>query len=260
VTLNVHSFGDPDAPPLVLVHGLTEDGTCWPDAVARWRERWRVVAVDLRGHGESPRFDAGQLSRSPQVMQDDLADVLRAVGRACIVGHSLGGLLAARIAHDEPGLLLGAVLEDPAKPSGRWAPVPEFTEEILQFIETVSADPDGELARMRHETTWSEAELRSWASSKAKVDRRYVREGLYLGDGAWEEMFDEITVPTLAVVPVGGEMAPRSDRIRNPMVRIREVAGAGHCVRRDQPNAYHELVDPFLERLVEARSRGAGVP
>lgn len=258
--LHVRRFGDPDAPTLVLVHGLTEDGGCWPEAVARWQDRWHIVAVDQRGHGDSPGFSDEQLRRAPQTFQVDLEAVLAEVGPAILVAHSLGGLVAARVAHDHPGLVIGAVLEDPAKPTGDWAVDPGFSGDILRFVETVTADPDGELARMRRETSWSEAELRDWAASKAKVDRRFVREGTYLGDSAWEDLFQGITVPTLVVVPAGGEMAPDGEQVSNPLVRIHELPGVGHCVRRDDPDAYHRVVDPFLDELRSEAPRGAFVP
>src|SRR5664279_2944588 len=55
--LRVHELGREDGPTLVLLHGLSDSGLCWPDAVRRWRHGYRIVAPDARGHGESPRFD-----------------------------------------------------------------------------------------------------------------------------------------------------------------------------------------------------------
>jgi pimeloyl-ACP methyl ester carboxylesterase len=60
-------FGDPDAPTVVLLHGLTEAGTAWPDLVAHWGDAWNVLAPDLRGHGQSSRFTAGELAQAPEV-------------------------------------------------------------------------------------------------------------------------------------------------------------------------------------------------
>lgn len=247
--LNVHEFGQPDGPALVLVHGLTDDGTCWPDAVARWAERWRIIAVDQRGHGQSPRFTPEQLQHAPAVLENDLVDVLRELGSpAILVGHSLGGLMAARVGAKHPDLVRAMVLEDPAKPTNSWAPDKEFAQGQIRFVEAVTTNPAGELDRMRGESPWSETELRAWAPAKALVDRRYLRDGLFLGNGAWEGLFHVIDVPTLIVVPVDGEMAPDPDRIANDHVRVVEIPDAGHCVRRDQPDAFHSVVDAFLDQ------------
>lgn len=246
MTVHVHEFGNPSAPPLVLVHGLTDDGTCWPDAVARWGSGYRILTVDQRGHGQSPRFTEEQVERAPEVMRDDLASVLRGLDEpAFVVGHSLGGFIAARVARAFPELVRALVLEDPAKPAGRADR--EFARHQLTFVETVTNDPDGELARMRRETPWTETELQPWAESKPRVDREYLRRGLYLGDdAAWEEMFNELTVPTLIVVPIDGEMAPDPALIHNDLVQVVEIPEAGHCIRRDNPTGFHAVVDPFL--------------
>lgn len=248
-SLHVHASGNPNGIPLVLVHGLTDDGTCWPDALPRWAD-YRVLAVDQRGHGRSPGFTEAQFERVPEVMRDDLVEVLKRAGEpALVVGHSLGGLMAARAALVHPELVRGIVLEDPAKPRPHWSPAnEEFSRQQIAFVEAVTKDPDGEFTRMLQETPWTESELKPWARSKALVDREYLRRGLFLGDTAWEEMFNALQVPTLIVVPVDGEMSPDASLIDNDLVEIVEIPGAGHCIRRDRPEAFHAVVDEFLRR------------
>ena len=65
--LPVHWSGssDPAATTLVLLHGLTDSGECWPDAVERWQGTYRIAAPDARGHGASPRYTADQLAADP---------------------------------------------------------------------------------------------------------------------------------------------------------------------------------------------------
>ncbi|MFI1735160.1 alpha/beta fold hydrolase [Streptomyces acidicola] len=46
--------GSPEAPPLVLLHGVTSDGTAWDAVAAHFAARHRVLVPDLRGHGRSP--------------------------------------------------------------------------------------------------------------------------------------------------------------------------------------------------------------
>jgi pimeloyl-ACP methyl ester carboxylesterase len=246
--LVVHEFGDRSAPSVLLLHGLTESGRTWPDAVERWHRNLHLFAADLRGHGDSPRFSNAQLDDAPGVL---LADVLRVLGSipspVAIVGHSLGGLLALRAAAQHDGIS-GLVLEDPAQPSGSWIPDPDFVAEQEDFLDRMM-HPATEVARMRSHSTWTADEIEAWGNSKRLVDRNYIRHGLYLGDGRWEELFNSPTVPTLLVVPENSAMAPVQDDITNPLVIIERVPGAGHCVRRDRPNDYHALVDPFLRSL-----------
>ena len=74
--LRVHEYGSPGAPDLVLLHGITDAGTTWPDAVARWEASWHILAVDQRGHGESPAFHDTQLEWMQDLM---VADVVRTI-------------------------------------------------------------------------------------------------------------------------------------------------------------------------------------
>jgi pimeloyl-ACP methyl ester carboxylesterase len=80
-----------DGPPLVLVHGITESARAWDPVRRALEDRWRVVAVDLRGHGESERrdpYDAATLAT-------DVHAVVEATGvdEPLMVGHSLGGVV-----------------------------------------------------------------------------------------------------------------------------------------------------------------------
>ena len=78
--LTVHDLGGPaDAPTLVLFHANGDSGRCWPDAASRWSPAYRLFAVDMRGHGSSPRFRADQLDAPGDVFVDDTIGVLDAL-------------------------------------------------------------------------------------------------------------------------------------------------------------------------------------
>ncbi|MCM0639406.1 alpha/beta fold hydrolase [Cellulomonas wangsupingiae] len=245
--LTDHRSGDPDAPTVVLLHGVTDSGTTWPDLLTHWGDRYDVHAPDLRGHGASPRFTPGQMAYAPEVLVADVVALLDALpGPVALVGHSLGGVTALRAALVRPEKVRALVVEDPARPTGARAPEPQFSAMLLGQTQVVIDDLGAEIARMRRETPWSDTEIEAWAATRADVDQEYLRAGLFLGDAAWEEAFGALAVPTLLVLPEEAPMAPRPDGFDNPLVRTVVVPGAGHCVRRDQPDAYHALVDAFL--------------
>ncbi len=255
-SLAVHRYGRPDRPTVLLLHGLTDAGTTWPDLIAHWGDAWDVHAPDLRGHGRSPRFCDDELGRAPEVMLADVLDLLDAQpGPVALVGHSLGGLLALRAALARPQQVSALVLEDPAKPDGTptddedtaFVADPAIVASVESSLIATEHDRAAEVARMRRETPWSDTEIEAWADSRPLVDRRYVRRGLFLGQPGWEELFDALAVPTLLVLPPDAPMAPRPDLVHNPLVRRVVIEGAGHCVRRDQPAAYHAAVDAFLD-------------
>lgn len=106
----------PAGPTVVLFHGVTRCRDDWQgvlpglDRVAGPRG-WRVIAVDHRGHGDSARADR-------YLVTDYVADAVRLVrdeiaAPVVLVGHSLGGMVAAGVAAELPDLVRAAVLEDP---------------------------------------------------------------------------------------------------------------------------------------------------
>jgi len=250
--LTIHQYGSSNARTVVLVHGLTEAGTTWPDLVGHWGDNWHVLAPDLRGHGQSPRFTKVELATAPEVLLADVVTILDAQPKpVALIGHSLGGLLALRAAVARPDKVWALVLEDPAQPDAGRTPDPGFVAEIEEFLDTM-ADQAGQMARMQRETHWSTAEIQAWADCKPLVDRAYVRDGTYLGDDAWEELFNALRMPTLLLVPTDAPMAPRQEALHNDLVRTVVVPDTGHCVRRDQPARYLRAVDAFLDEVARA--------
>ena len=84
-------------PALVLCHGITDSGGCWPRVVAALKKDYDLVMLDARGHGGS---EAPRSGYSLDIMADDVAGVIDALGlqRPCIIGHSMGAMTAARTA------------------------------------------------------------------------------------------------------------------------------------------------------------------
>jgi esterase len=112
LSLHVAEDGDSAAPPVLLLHGIIGSRATWAWLVPDLAERFRVLRLDFRGHGESDRAP-GRYTADGYIA-DALATLEQAAGRPCVVvGHSLGGATAAAITQRRPDLLVGAVLEDP---------------------------------------------------------------------------------------------------------------------------------------------------
>jgi len=111
VGLNVRVDGPADGPPILLLHGIISSSVTWDWLVPRLSDRYRMLRLDFRGHGESDRAP-GRYG-----MADYLADAVAACeqvvgGPVIVIGHSLGGVTAAALAQTRPDLVRGALLED----------------------------------------------------------------------------------------------------------------------------------------------------
>lgn len=101
--------GPADAPPVLFLHGLTMSRDTWQETVAALVPRYRCWTLDLRGHGHSDPADTYGFGD----YMADVRAVLELVGAPpFVVGHSLGGALGGALAQ-QPGVLRGALLEDP---------------------------------------------------------------------------------------------------------------------------------------------------
>jgi lipase len=112
MVLNAYEWGDPEAPPLVCIHGVGSYGGTWRRiAEERWAKRFRVIAFDMRGHHDSgwepPWTDATHIA--------DLIESIDSLGieQPDWVGYSFGGRLLLEMAVSHPERIRRAVLLEP---------------------------------------------------------------------------------------------------------------------------------------------------
>ncbi len=251
--LAVHEYGDPSRPALLVLHGITDSGECWADLAHRLGSSYRIVAPDALGHGRSTRFTQAQLESEDPVehMYAPLVPLLEDIGPALVMGHSMGGGLAAALTARRPDLVRATVLEDPVwlDPGvGR----EQLTRDRVLAVTELAADETQAVARCRLDNpTWPESEYLPWARAKASVDPEFVRAGVGVLRTPWQEIAAAIRPPTMVVTgdreviltePRLAEIAA----LENRAITVRIVPDSGHGIRREQGDAFHGLVDPWL--------------
>lgn len=121
ITMAYIDTGPGQGLPLILIHGFTDSLHTWKYALGPLRQAhpdWRILAVDLRGHGASSMPPAAECAAAPERcfrVSDHAADVIAfmsamGIPRANIVGHSLGSLITQEIALSNPAMVERAVL------------------------------------------------------------------------------------------------------------------------------------------------------
>ena len=116
--INIHYYRTektaqtPSRPSLVLLHGITDSGLCWPRVVKALAPEYDMILPDARGHGLSAKPAAGY---APQDHAADIAGLIRGLGlnRPILIGHSMGAGVSATVAALYPDLVSGVILEDP---------------------------------------------------------------------------------------------------------------------------------------------------
>ncbi|HUA64322.1 MAG TPA: alpha/beta hydrolase [Alphaproteobacteria bacterium] len=109
--LKMHYVEAGSGPPVILLHGFPETWYCWRHQIPALAERYRIIAPDLRGYGETTRPTDGYDKRT---MAADVLALMHHLGieKAAIVGHDRGARVAARFAKDYPQAVDRLVIMD----------------------------------------------------------------------------------------------------------------------------------------------------
>jgi pimeloyl-ACP methyl ester carboxylesterase len=206
--------GDPSAPPMVLLHALGERASDWAPVTPALAERYRVYAVDLRGHGDTDWPG----NYSFQLMRDDAIGLLDHLGlrRVVLVGHSMGAMVAYLLTIARPDLVTRLVIEDAAPPSPRNRPLPSVPAGPLEF---------------------------DWPVVPAIVTQ------VNQGDPETWELLSTITAPTL-IIGGGPESHIPGDRLEAAAARIPAcdliTIPAGHNIHTTSPAEFQATVLTWL--------------
>jgi pimeloyl-ACP methyl ester carboxylesterase len=139
---HVSCWGDPQAPPILLIHGIRDNSRSWDWVANSLSDRYRIYAPDLRGHGNSDW--AAPQGYTLAEFGLDIYDIVSALqlDRFAVVGHSFGGHLALRFAASWPDLISAAsgieCIELPIVRDERAAPKP-YPERMRTWIASVRA-------------------------------------------------------------------------------------------------------------------------
>ncbi|MBN1664545.1 MAG: alpha/beta fold hydrolase [Deltaproteobacteria bacterium] len=125
--VNLHYETAGQGSTIIFLHGFTGSHQDWRYQTAAIEDRYRAIALDLRGHGQS-EAPTSEAEYSIYLNCADVLGLLDGLGidRCCLVGHSMGGFTALQFALDHPDRLWGLVLVDTS--SGEWDTVPGYAE------------------------------------------------------------------------------------------------------------------------------------
>ncbi|WP_436908467.1 alpha/beta fold hydrolase [Halosimplex marinum] len=249
-----------DGPPLVVAHGVFDDGRCRLPLARDLADDYDVIVYDARGHGQSTARESGY---DPDTRAADLIGLLEGLGVAdpILFGHSMGGdtVLAAAATHPgwpravvavDPACLLGHNAENRGDERMDEAEVEGIRQRILWWQDHTKAElleADDELAD--HVAAGDEELASLLADARLRVSPN-ITEVFTSGWVDPEEAFPDIEAPTLVVRADVDEAARERDREAVDLLpdgRLLHVDDAGHCVFRDRRAFATERLRSFLD-------------
>lgn len=235
-----------DGPPIVFVHGWACDRSYFEPQVEHFGANHAVVALDLRGHGESDRPEPAPGVYSVEEFASDVLAVAADCGfdQPVVVGHSLGGVVTLACAA-RPGALSAGVMVDPA---------PIINEPIKAFL-AQAADS----AETDHDTSWRKGFVGGMFLPTDTVRREEIIEGMtvlprgiaaaalraiaeYDGTAA----LAAVDVPLLSIGSAMPTNPPDDFRAACATITIGQTVGAGHFNQLEVPDQVNCMIERFL--------------
>lgn len=253
-------------PAFLLIHGLCSGKEDWQPQVEMLAHTNRVIAVDLRGHGETPR---GTASISMEQLAADCLEHVRAKGlkQLVVAGHSMGTRVAFEIANQAPDMVNGLLLVDGSNgAAGRAQQAHDEFENILQQ-KSWREFAQGLFEQMFFDDAHKalEAQLVERALSVPEETGIALYRSMLVWDGEKAEVsMREARVPILVIQsttrsPGGtsrkpldrGERGPYPELVaRNaPQAEISLFPGRGHFVTREAPAEVNAAIDSWARSL-----------
>jgi pyruvate dehydrogenase E2 component (dihydrolipoamide acetyltransferase) len=254
--------GAGDAPAtLVFVHGLGGSQTTWASVLGNFADGFRVVALDLPGHGASskPSVDEGG-DYSVPALAAAVGEVIEKLdlAPAVLIGHSLGGATALDLALSRPKLVRGLVLVNSAglgaEVSGDLLDRIEAEpsrEEAQKLLELFFADKRFVLDRGVDDMYASRTAPGADAAVKAAAAASFSRDGQAI---RYDERLGELTQPVLIVWGEQDAVLPAAHGVSAaqalPRAWFELLEGAGHVPQIEGSAAFSDIVTRWLATLL----------
>jgi N-formylmaleamate deformylase len=238
-------------PALVLLHGLTANGLCWTVIAHELEDEYDIIMPDFRGHGKSSAPDYGYR------YDDHAKDVVGLIhgleiSPPILIGHSMGGLVAAVVASQYPASIRGLILADPTFISSKRqrevrdsAVAEEHRKALNRSLEEVVEDLQ---ARHPHRSLSTVERI-----ARARLETRMSAfDVLTPPNPEYRQLVGSIDVPSLLVIGDAGVVSPglaSELQLVNPKLQVAQIKEAGHGIFYDQPDQFSAIIRPFLHSI-----------
>lgn len=281
--LHYTDWGNPSAPPLVLVHGGLDQSRSWDHLARGLRQRFHVMAPDLRGHGDSEWAKGSSYSLSDHVY--DLSSLAKSVGlkKFAIVSHSMGGMVSLTYTGAFPDMVsrlavLDGVTNYPGRPVkpidarfAEWAADLDKTAQRKTHRYSSLADGAERILGRNGRLTREQAMQLATHAMKPETDGGFIwKYDPYLRARAPYRLslednivlWSRIQCPTLLVS--GSESFLPDPESAGVLKHFRQaelvkIEGAGHWLQHDKPAQVLDILNKFLQGRAESAASSSGI-
>ncbi|XP_072347255.1 epoxide hydrolase 4-like [Scyliorhinus torazame] len=265
--------GERNKPLMLLLHGFPEFWYSWRYQLREFKSEYRVVAIDLRGYGDSDA-PPGRGDYKLECLLKDVKDVIEVLGySSCIlVGHDWGGILAWNLAICNPEMVERLIILN--------APHPKSFQDFLNLSQLLKSSyifffqvpklpelllcmDDFKALKSVYMSKWMGIQNKSSRLTEEELEAyvyNFSRPGALVGPlNYYRNVFSthpatchDVTAPTLVIwgdkdgaLEVG--MTAHMEKYIQNMFRLKVVPGASHWVQQDQPDVVNKLIWTFLK-------------
>ena len=247
IAFDVHGTG---TTALVFVHGWSCDRSYWKHQVPLFSQRYKVVTVDLGGHGES---GMGRKDWTICSFGNDVATVVKKLGlrRVVLIGHSMGGDVIADAALQLPGRVAGLIMVDTYKSLGSGR-TPESVQAIVSMFRTNFADSVRPLVRSMFLPN-SDPSLVEYValdmSSAPPGVALSAMESSFTHSRQITHDFELLKLPVIALNPDNEPTDTVS--MQRYGVEVLIMPGAGHFLMMEEPGRFNEILSVAIKKMVK---------
>jgi pimeloyl-ACP methyl ester carboxylesterase len=247
--MTIHSSAVGAGPTIVFVHGWTCDSSSWTGQVPSFAKDYRVITLDLPGHGRSGSPQDGKLSMDlfARAVEAARAEAGGGAERIVLVGHSMGAPVIRQYAHLYPEHVAGLVAVDGPLDISVFAELPDFPPNLT--------GPEGRATRENIIRSMFIAETPVAVQEKILTMMLAAPEATAVGamnavlDPAlrWT---DVIHAPALSVYAGTANVPdPAATKRLYPNHDATQMPGTGHFLMMEKPDEFNRVLDEFLDKI-----------
>jgi len=264
-SVHVDRYGSGN-PPLVLIPGLTDSSAVWNTTVARYSGAHTIYVLTLPGFGGRPAITAPMLD---SVDRDVAAFLLTLKDKPVIIGHSLGGFLAIRLAEEHSDLIRGAVAIDGLPVFAgmeKMTPQARATAAAAVGARVANASPADFAAAQAYQISYMTKPANVQTALSFSAGANVAATGTYMQELMAADIrpsLSKITVPVLEIGPFDATIDPenpynpmatlaskqayyQSLLAVDPSAKVVMIDDSRHFIMLDQPEKLFAAIDSFL--------------